>query len=185
MRNSWESHNKSDSEIGILGDADLSLAKKLINAGPSHAKFLRQLPVIFDLEAPNYFWREFDTYHIGVTMNSTSQMHTLGKVPFNADMFDLDPEYYTPERTERLLSFLNEARDTWIADGKKKGPEQRSWRAMVQSIPDSWLYRRTVSLNYQVLATMIEQRQNHRLSEWRFFCLYVRENTLYGEHLLP
>lgn len=181
VRNSWESWEKGDSVYTLnepyspdyfkLGDADRALALRLIKAGADHSKFMRQLPVVIDVTGPSYWFREVDTYHIGVVANSTSQMHVLGKHPFSADMFSWEdmPEAYH----WRMLQHLNILRDEWIQSGKRKGPGATEWRAMVQAIPDSWLYRRCVSLNYQVLRNMYHARKNHRLSEWRALCSWI------------
>lgn len=184
MRNSWESWEKGDSDLRdftfswdfVLGENDKALALKLVKAGADHGKFMRQLPVIVDIKAPNYWWREFDTYRIGIeasdiTQNSTSMMHVLGKEEFKQEHFCF--EDMPQEATEQLLSLLNTLRDRWIAAGKRKGPEQKEWRAMLQAIPDSWIYQRTVSLNYQVLRAIYHSRKNHRLSEWRTFCTWI------------
>lgn len=181
MRNSWESWEKGDSLFyydGLrahfrfeLGTADRALCLRLIGAGADHGKFMRQLPVVFDVTAPNYFWREFDTYHIGVTANSTSQMHTLGKHPFSADMFSF--EDMQEDAQHIILQNLNWLRDAWINGDKSKGPNSTMWRAMLQAIPDAWNYRRTVSLNYQVLRAMYHARRYHRLREWRDFCAWI------------
>lgn len=177
MRNSWESWEKGDSYIELspdeffLGNADQALAQRLTKIGSDHGKYLRQLFVAVDITAPAYFWREFDTYHVGVTSNSTSQMHILGRYPFSADMFAWDD---IPQSVQAfLLIHLNHLRDDWIAAGKRKGPEATEWRAMVQAIPDSWLYRRSVTLNYQVLRHMYFARRYHRLQEWRDWCAWT------------
>lgn len=193
MRNSWESHEKGDSRTWYhapndqggafeLGDADRTLLHKLIRAGQDHSKVLRQLPIIMDIKAPNYFWKEFDTYRVGVaygdddgsdvTQNSTSQMHVLGKYPFSADMFSW--EDIDQLGIDAMLTLLNYLRDRWIDEGgKAKGPNAYCWRAMVQAIPDSWNYTRTVTANYQVLRSIYHARKAHRLSEWRTFCEWL------------
>ena len=175
MRNSWESWEKGDSTAYPfeLGAADAALCAKLTQAGPDHAKFLRQLPIHVAITAPAYWWREFDTYRIGVavddiTQNSTSMMHVLGKQPFSADMFSF--ENLTPPMKAKITFDLNLARDEWIESGKRKGPDAHEWRAMLQMIPDSWNYRRGVSLNYAAARAMYHARRAHRLREWREFC---------------
>lgn len=181
MRNSWESWQKGDSvyeqyhyeRIFALGEADKALANRLIKAGSDHSKFARQLDVCVDISAPSYWFREFDTYKIGTTANSTSQMHTVGKHPFAADMFSFEdlPEAYQ----WRMLQHLNILRDEWITAGKRKGPDATEWRAMLQAIPDSWMYRRCLTLNYQVLRAIYTSRKNHRLSEWREWCAWTEQ----------
>ena len=196
MRNSWESWEKGDSavyvntvydkistyegtvielprtnDVFVLGEKDEELFTRLIKLGPDHGKYLRKLPVLIDISAPNSWWIGADTYKIGTTRDSTSKMHILGKEPFRADMFswgDMDAS-----AQGHILVVLNYLRDEWISAGKKKGPQQKEWRAMVQAIPDSWIYRSSFALNYQVLRNMYHARKNHRLSEWRDFCNWI------------
>lgn len=189
-RNSWESWGKSDSGfIGNrgafeMGAADMALLLKLVMAGSDHGKFMRQLPLVLEVTAADYWWREFDTYRIGVeaddiTQNSTSQMHVLGKHPFSPEMFSL--EDVEPAQIDALMAFLNWHRDRWFDEGgKRKGPDASFWRAMKQVTPDSWNYTRTVSLNYQAARAMYHARRAHRLSEWRHFCLFLAALP-YGE----
>ncbi len=177
VRNSWESHNKSDSLLSTdsfeLGSADEILCNKLINAGADHGKFLRQLPVILDFTGPEYFLKEFDTYKVGTARNSTSMMHTLGREEFSAEMFSVeDLEEWD---VKDMLLILNARRNAWIEAKRRKGPEAQAWRAMLQSVPQSWNYRSLWSGNYQVLRNMYFGRRNHRLREWRQFCEMVEQ----------
>jgi hypothetical protein len=186
VRNSWESHNKSDSTLYpdafFLGDADKVLCEKLINAGPDHGKFLRQLPIIIDFTGPEYFLKEFDTYKVGTARNSTSMMHTLGREEFQVDMFsgeDLDPL-----ALKDIVLVLNARRSEWIEAKRRKGPEAQAWRAMIQSVPQSWNYRSLWSGNYQVLRNMYFGRRNHRLREWRQFCDMIINDLPYKEFII-
>lgn len=182
VRNSWESHNKSDStldETFKLGSADRVLCEKLINAGPDHGKFLRQLPIILDFSGPEYFLKEFDTYKVGTARNSTSMMHTLGREEFNADMFSVEDLH--PLVVKDMILILNARRSEWIEAKRRKGPEAQAWRAMIQSVPQSWNYRSLWSGNYQVLRNMYFGRRNHRLREWRQFCDMIVKELPYAE----
>lgn len=180
MRNSWESWGKGDSSVVdgafVFGNADRDLALRLSKLGSDHGKYLRQLPIIIDIKAPGYWWREFDTYRIGVeaadiTQNSTSMMHTLGREPVHAEQFAFDdPE---SDAARATMAAVEAARQQWIEAGKRKGPEATAWRQLQQVVPYAWLYLRTVSLNYQVLRSIYHARQNHRLAEWRDFCAWI------------
>ena len=168
-------HNGFDSEIAVYPDAkigpnDLKLLKKLAKAGSDHAKYRRQILVSMDIIAPEYFWREFDTYKVGTTANSTSQMHTAGKRPFKLDDFSFDKDSIFEDM---VVEHLNDLRAIWIREGKKKPSEE--WRRMLQSIPQSFNYRRTWTGNYEVLKNMYHSRKNHRLQEWRDFCEMIEE----------
>lgn len=193
MRNSWESWEKGDSwvedvydhgqweERCNLGSKDKELFQRLIKLGPDHGKTLRQIPIVIDFTAPEYFLKEFDTYKIGTVRNSTSMMHILGKEPFKPEMFsweDMNDEYKV-----YLLVVLNHLRDEWIGAGKRKGPQQKEWRALLQAVPQSWNYRSSWSGNYQVLRNMYHARKNHRLLEWRMLCDWI-ETLPYAELII-
>ena len=175
MRNSWESWSKMDSleyydkdrekMVFEMGAQDLALALRLVKAGSDHAKYLRQIMVSVDIIAPEYWWKEADTYKVGTVANSTSMMHTLGRTPFDESMFSM--EDMSEEQKAALLDMLNTFRDAWIESGKKK--PSTTWRAMNQAIPISFNYRRTFTCNYAVLRAMYHSRKNHRLSEWEDF----------------
>lgn len=183
MRNSWESWDKMDteyprydSEVPKIGEQDYKLMKKLVHAGKDHAKFMRQILVSVDIIAPEYWWKEADTYKVGTVANSTSMMHTLGRseIPFDAFSFEDVPQ----DIADQYLNLLNELRDRWVASGKKKpSPE---WRAMNQLTAIGFNYRRTFTCNYAVLQSMYHARKNHRLSEWHDFARWV-ESLPYAE----
>lgn len=179
MRNSWESWEKSDSmwwapdpeedAAYLVGPEDLKLAMKLSRAGSDHGKYLRQILVCVDIIAPEYWWREMDTYKVGTVANSTSQMHKLGSRDLTFDDFSFDV-HGTGERI--LVENINELRANWLyAGGKKPSPE---WRRMIQAVPQSFNYRRTFTANYQVLKSIYHSRKGHRLAEWEGFREWVR-----------
>lgn len=178
MRNSWESWEKGDSYIDdnlddssfVLGANDRALALRLIGIGDDHGKYLRQIPIVADITAPEYWWWEFDTYKIGTTADSTSSMHTLGKREIDETM--LSVEDVDPDDIEAYLRIINKVREKWIASGKKKATKE--WRALVQLSPRGLLFRRTVTMNYQVLRHMYHARKHHRLDEWHTYCDWIQ-----------
>lgn len=190
MRNSWQSWNKIDSienfelttlvnpEGFLLGDADRTLAIKLIKAGQDHAKFVRQIMVSVDIIAGNEWWKEADTYKVGTVANSTSMMHTLGKRLLTEDDFSFDKPLSDIARKQ--IEIANEAVQAWWDSGKKqRSPE---WRDMQKAIPVGFIYRRGFTCNYQVLQNMYFARKNHRLQEWHEFCDWV-ESLPYSEFI--
>ena len=187
MRNSWESWKKGDSNITpsgnfSLGENDMRLMKQLIKGGTDHAKAMRQIPVIIDVRAPDYFWRQFDQYVAGViptdiTTNSTSQMHTLGRERVTEQHIDL--EDVPLDECERYLEMVEVARQRWLEAGKRKGPMAKAWRGLLQLISTGWLYERTVSTNYQALRAMYHARRHHRELEWRQWCAAMEQLPLY------
>lgn len=183
MRNAMESWDKSDSKfelpytitytegkkevIGVqigtehptLGQNDYGLIKKLCCAGTEHRKFLRQIFVSCHVVAPWYWWKEQETYQIGTTENSTSQMHKMGSRMLNQSDFTIDE--WNQEEID-LLKMINQKIFLYQQDKMNK----KNWRSLIQIIPASFLYTRTISLNYEVLANQYRQRKEHKLVEW-------------------
>jgi hypothetical protein len=181
MRNSWESWGKSDSYYPqdnefLIGPEDYKLAYKLSKAGADHGKYLRQILISVDIIAPEYWWKEADTYKVGTVANSTSMMHKLGARELTVDDFSFDN--HDDGAVWAYLGLINHVRESWIKSGKKKpSPE---WRLMNQLTAISFNYRRTFTANYQVLKSMYHSRKNHRLQEWHDFAEWV-ETLPYSE----
>lgn len=203
MRNPLESWDKSDSYWGndesclesyVIGENDLELAQKLIKAGSEHRKFLRQIFVSVDITAPLYWWKEFDTYKVGTVNNSTSTMHKLASTPITMDCFEMDDfENVNPFEVfgrndddvittfELFLTFLEELR---LAYDKTK--DKRYWKELIRLLPESWLQKRTVTINYENLLNMCSkgQRRFHKLTEWsKSFIDWVR-SLPYAQQLI-
>ena len=180
MRNPLESWHKSDSSYDIcykdfyLGDADLELAQKLIRAGSEHRKFLRQVFVSVDITAPLYWWKEFDTYKVGTVSNSTSTMHKLASTPITVDCFENGEMIYSFTIAELEMNRLK------YLETKDKN----EWKRLIVNLPESWLQKRTITMNYENILNMYRQRKNHKLTEWsKSFCDWVK--TLpYAEELI-
>lgn len=178
--NSWDKNdsgwiypdpeNEPDNKIEVIGENDLELAQKLIKAGPEHRKFLRQIFVSVDITAPMYFFSEFDTYKIGTTANSTSKMHKLASTPITKDCFEKGDETgYTKnnqvisEIWDKLIFDLEDLRISFN-DTKDK----RYWKELIRLLPESWLQKRTITMNYENVLNMYQQRcvHPHKLTEW-------------------
>ena len=186
MRHPLESYHKIDSDFenNAIGDNDLSLMKKLCNAGSDHRKFMRQILVSVDIKAPLYWWKEADTYKIGTVANSTSSMHTIHKNGIDEDLFSLEDctdnmslseltiMYDYLNLIERLREKFNETKD------------KNYWRNIIQLLPSSLNQTRMMTMNYEVIRNMYHSRKNHKLSEWRIgFVEWV--NTLpYAKELI-
>ena len=199
MRNSWDSHEKSDSRMIVhynnveefvcqhyeIGDADYTLMKQLAGAGPSHAKYRRYINVTVDITAPLYWWKEFDTYKVGTVANSESTMHTVMRDEFYIE--DFSNEHLDDEALmtlSRLVYKLNCWRLEYITT---EHPEirKRIWYKIIQLLPSSFNQRRTVQLNYEVLAHIWKDRKNHKLDEWREgFCKEFIQTLPYSEGIV-
>ena len=165
MRNPMNSWDKSDSNwlFQEIGENDLALAKKLINAGSEHRKFLRQIYVSVDITAPLYWWKEFDTYKIGTVANSCSTMHKIHEKEFTLN--DFSCEHLSPQAISNLKSTIkcmNDYREEFLKDKDK-----HNWWQIIQLLPSSYNQTRTVTMTYENIYTMRQQRKGHKLDEWR------------------
>lgn len=174
-RNPMNSWNRMDSfydENGnyILGENDLSLAKRLVKAGNDHRKFIRQIFVSVDITAPLYWWKEYDTYKVGTVANSTSTMHKIASKPFSLEDFSCDQmRPQTLKQMEGVVAYLEALRQEYL-EQKDKGV----WYDMIQFLPSSYNQMRTCTFNYENLVNMYHARKNHKLSEWHVFCDWVK-----------
>jgi hypothetical protein len=152
----------------------LFLMQKLIKAGSEHRKFLRQIFVSVDITAPLYWWKEFDTYKIGTVSNSTSTMHKLASTPITMDCFENGEMIYSFTIAELEMNRLK------YLETKDKN----EWKRLIVNLPESWLQKRTITMNYENILNMYQQRKNHKLTEWsKSFCDWVK--TLpYAEELI-
>lgn len=170
MRNPLNSWDKIDSyyddEGYIVGENDFNLMEKLAKAGSSHSKYRRMIVVYADITAPLYWWKEYDTYKVGTVANSCSTMHTIHKKEFTID--DFSHEYFDESIISFLVNTLNYYRHQFNETKDKK-----HWYQLIQLLPTSYNQKRTVMLNYEVLANMYRDRKNHKLDEWRKFCEWV------------
>lgn len=194
MRNPMNSWKKSDSrwepqfdtETGpchgffVIGPNDLNLMARLRNAGTDHRKFMRMITVYVDITAPLYWWKEFDTYKVGTVDNSCSTMHKIAEKEFTIEDFSCEHlENSWLIHLKETIKLLNEARNAynWCnTDAKKEW-----WWQMIQLLPSSYNQRRTVMLNYEVLANIYKSRKNHKLDEWSVGFMEWIESLPYSE----
>lgn len=206
MRNPMNSWEKSDSQFDRLddcnhecidcnlqfdecsaqqiGSSDRTLMMKLCKAGADHRKFMRMITVYMDITAPLYWWKEFDTYKVGTVANSCSTMHKIAAKEFTLEDFSHEHllknavtynGYVSTAVLECVIGALNEFRNLYIETKNTK-----YWWQMIQLLPSSYNQKRTVMLNYEVLANMYHSRKNHKLDEWREFCDWI-ESLPYSE----
>lgn len=190
-RNPMNSWGKSDSQFWPghmrIGENDLDLMKRLIKAGTDHSKFMRFLPVMVDITAPLYWWKEFDTYKVGTVANSCSTMHKIQAQEFTLDDFSCEHlDIRTKALLEEIIKALNDYRELYIEynpdDFEIKGcPSKKDiWWQMIQLLPSSYNQKRTVMLNYAVLRNIYHARAGHKLDEWQQFREWI-ETLPYSE----
>lgn len=201
MRNPLDSHVKSDSifyPTVKIGENDMNLAKRLISAGPEHRKFLRQIMVSVDITGPLFWFKEFDTYKIGTTANSSSTMHTIMRNPITIDNFEIDDyshmlsldkytcvhgdeaEFVIDDAWEDILTICNKLRDKYL-----ETKDKRYWKELIRILPESWLQTRTITMNYENLYSIVRQRAGHKLTEWAKFIEWVSTLPYANEFLMP
>jgi hypothetical protein len=184
----------------VVGPNDLKLATKLRNAGTDHRKFMRMITVYVDITAPLYWWKEFDTYKVGTVANSCSTMHTIHEkeftwddfsvekllsdndpvrdpmtVPMILDMNDMQSAFSPAGVMQLTIDMLNANRVKYLETNDKI-----YWENMIQMLPTSFNQKRTVQMNYEVLANIYKSRKNHKLTEWRLLCEWAAALP-YGE----
>jgi hypothetical protein len=184
----------------LVGPNDLELMTKLVKGGPVHAKFRRMIMVYVDITAPLYWWKEFDTYKVGTVANSCSTMHKIHEREFGLEDFscgNLISDWVSDDNLEGFLfdeetdgnevawspmnvleltiKILNVNRNKFIETKNK-----RYWWQMIQLLPSSYNQKRTIMLNYEVLAGIYPMRKEHKLDEWREFCKWI-ESLPHGD----
>lgn len=193
MRNPMNSWENSDSyDLGVdpisnriehikstfqIGKNDYELMMKLVKGGPVHAKFRRMITVYVDITAPLYWWKEFDTYKVGTVANSCSTMHKIQAKKF--EMSDFSTEHLLPASFKCLgftVKTLNKYRDLYLEEHDNKD----YWWQMIQLLPSSYNQKRTIMMNYEVLANIYKSRRNHKLDEWHTLCDWI-ESLPYSE----
>lgn len=159
-----------------IGHKDYELMRKLCKAGTDHRKFMRMITVYTDVTAPLYWWKEYDTYKVGTVANSCSTMHKITEKEFTFDDFSCEHLYSDSKKNlESTINFLNIYRNDYCRFKDKK-----YWWQMIQLLPSSYNQRRTLMLNYEVLANIYKSRRGHKLDEWKTFCEWI-ETLPYSE----
>lgn len=155
----------------IVGPNDHDLMMRLAKGGPVHAKYRRMITVYVDITAPLYWWKEFDTYKVGTVANSCSTMHKIAAKEFTLEDFSCEHlSIASLAILESTIEHLNFCREVYL-ENKDKG----TWWQMIQLLPSSYNQKRTVMLNYEVLAGIYPMRKDHKLDEWHIFCDWIEE----------
>ncbi len=180
--NSWGKMDSRYDESGafILGPNDLDLASRLAKAGSDHRKFLRQIFVSMDIDAPLYWWKEFDTYKVATVANSCSTMHKIHAKPFERADFSHD-RLTAPALAalDALITYLEGERQAFV-----ETKDRSHWHNIIQLLPSSYNQLRTVTMNYETLINIYYARKSHKLAEWHTLCDKIREMPYARELIL-
>lgn len=176
----------------IIGKNDIELMQKLVKAGSEHRKFLRQIFVSVDITAPLYWWKEFDTYKVGTVSNSCSTMHKLASTPITMDCFEKDDfseiniesEDFSFPITSTWKSIIDDLE--FLRKKYNETKDKRYWKELIRLLPESWLQKRTVTMDYENLFAMCSkgQRRFHKLTEWSKSFIDWARSLPYAENLI-
>lgn len=189
---------KDDDEYEyFVGPNDQKLMMNLRSAGTDHRKFMRMITVYVDITGPLYWWKEFDTYKVGTVANSCSTMHKLPDKEFEPKDFSHEHLIYPSyQHLEKTIDILNVYRWCYVKYADLKNgvfpvshevgdiienmSKNEIWWQMIQLLPSSYNQRRTVQMNYEVLANIYKSRRDHKLDEWHTLCDWI-ESLPYSE----
>jgi hypothetical protein len=171
----------------FVGENDMKLMENLADGGPVHAKYRRMMPVWVTINAPLYWWKEFDTYKVGTVCNSCSTMHKIHAKEFTLedfscehliDEFDVPVDILgTDHTTTGAMEVMYMTIDVlnWYRKEFLETKDKKYWYQMIQLLPTSYNQKRTIMLTYEVLCNMRFWRKNHKLDEWHTFCDWIEE----------
>lgn len=177
--NSWARYDSRYDENGnfVFGENDLSLAKRLCDAGTDHRKFVRMIMVCVDVTAPLYWWKEYDTYKVGTVANSTSTMHKITSKKFELSDFSVDQMNEEGIKAmEKLIETLENLRQKYL-----ETKDKQLWYTIIQLLPSSYNQMRTCTLNYENLVSIYYARRNHKLKEWHTYCNWISDLPYFKE----
>ena len=172
-------------EYAVIGPKDMKLAQSLIQAGSEHRKFMRQIFVSVDITAPLYIWKEIDTYKVGTVANSTSTMHKLTSSPITRESFEMD-DFHSIEfggnEVDNIINYCEKLRQEYI-----KTKDKKVWKELIRWLPESFLQKRTMTMNYENLLGICSkgQRRFHKLNEWSGIDDNTLENFIKFARSLP
>lgn len=178
--NSWEKLDSKYYEGGVeIGDNDLKLMQRLLLAGTEHYKFMRYITVYMDIDAPLYWWKEFDTYKF-CEKNSTSTMHKITSRPLTYQDFEFD---FENEHRNNIINGLNSMIENY-KKAENVTAKEENFRMIIQELPSAFKQTRTVVTNYAEIRNMYFQRKNHKLKEWKEIFLEAIKSLPYSEELI-
>jgi hypothetical protein len=173
-----DSDNGYYGEVAVIGPKDMELAQRMIGGGTEESKFMRQIFVSMDIDAPLFWWKEMDTYKVGTVSNSCSTMHKITSAPITMENFSFGPYIEFYPMYEKIIEYCEGLRQKYL-----ETKDKRYWRALIEILPEAWNQKRTWTANYQVLRNIYFQRRYHKLEEWHQFCDAI-EKLPYGKELI-
>lgn len=105
-------------------------------------------------------------------------MHKLASTPITLDCFETD-DIIENNLLEDFVPLLEKVRILYTATKDKK-----YWKELVRALPESWLQTRTITMNYENILSICQQRKGHKLTEWKSFIDWAKELPYSSELLL-
>lgn len=160
------SDTTDDGGVVEIGKNDRVLIERLAKAGASHRKFMRAILLTVDITAPRYWWTQFDTYKVGVTALSESTMHKIMDNPITMSNFAFSRKIRKGDIERHIVSRLEKIRLTGQDCTKDNSAV---FNRIISLLPQSYLQKRHVAMNYEAVRNIMAQRRGHKLKEWREF----------------
>lgn len=167
-----DGHKCFDNDGFTIGPNDHGLMMNLAKGGPVHAKYRRMITVWFDITAPLFWWKEFDTYKVGTVRNSCSTMHKIHVKPFDIEDFSHEGCDEVPFAKAALVSLINTLETLRVAFNETQ--EKKYWRALIELLPSNYNMKATICTNYEVLHHILFDRDGHKVDEWHTFCKWIK-----------
>lgn len=175
----------------VIGDKDLKRVKHLGNATPGsgHDCFAKGITVQFDLQVPEYIWRQLDRYHFIDYVSSQSKMHRILKMDIDEacnkyvlqktidslneligyyNNFDREVEKCKEDYPNEPLRY--KLRDETLVEGTK----ENLFNMIIANTPSGLMLTARMTTNYLQLKSIVNQRSNHKMQEWRLLCDYFK-----------
>lgn len=151
----------------VIGEKDLKRVKHLGNAthGSGHDCFAKGITVQFDLQVPEYIWRQLDRYHFIDYVSSQSKMHRILKMDI-----DKTCNKYVLDSTKETLKNLI---DTYNRETNDLGKKEL-FNHIIANTPSGLMLTARMTTNYLQLKSIVNQRSNHKMQEWRLLCDYFK-----------
>lgn len=147
--------------IDVVTTQDVKRAKTLSSMaiGSGHDNFLKGIIVQFNLTLSKHTWLEALRYHWFEPVSSQSTMHCLAKMEVE----------YMPWTDKGIMEAFQKVLDTY-----RENPSEENWLALIYSYPSGLQLTARMTTNFQQLKTIYQQRQTHRIPEWRLFCQWIK-----------
>lgn len=128
-----------------------------VKSGSGHNSMYKGVAFNMVIKFPLYWLKEYQRYHFTDIISSQSTMHKILE-------FDLS-KMFSDEVDPRCVAVIEELRDEYNNESDKD-KKKDIWRKIINSCPDGLHMCMGITMNYLQAISMIQQRENHKLSDW-------------------